>query len=80
MAFLGKYKLEKEDAAMSNDKTMKRLEMEMAIHSLIQDMDLFIENTKQMAKIRKAKYDALLTEGFSEEQALHIVSVSKHLE
>lgn len=65
---------------MSNDKTMKRLEMEMAIHSLIQDMDLFIENTKQMAKIRKAKYDALLTEGFSEEQALHIVSVSKHLE
>lgn len=63
-----------------DDKTMQRLEAEMAIHNLVQNMDVFIEHQQALAKIRKAKYDALVKEGFTNEQALHIVSVSKMFE
>lgn len=62
------------------DKTLQRLELEMAVHNFVENLDLIIENGKALAKIRKAKYDALIAEGFTEQQALHIVSVSKPLE
>lgn len=63
-----------------DDKTMKQLEMEMAIHNMVENMHVFIEHQQVLAKLRKVKYDSLLSEGFSEEQALHITTYSKILE
>lgn len=63
-----------------DDKTMKQLEMEMAIHNMVENMHIFTEHQQVLAKLRKVKYDALLLEGFSEEQALHITTYSKTLE
>lgn len=62
-----------------NDKTMQRLELEMALHNLTQNIDIFINFQKEVAKLRKVKFDALIAEGFSEEQSLHIVSMSDPL-
>lgn len=51
----------------------KPTEMEMAIQELKSSMPFMIESTMVSAKVLKAKYDNLITEGFNEQQAMDIV-------
>lgn len=67
---------------MSNmpNKAMQALELQFANDSLIGIVKLVIERTSPLAKIRKAKFDALIAEGFTEQQAIEIVSKSPVVE
>lgn len=53
-----------------------KVEMEMALDHLQNGLWFWLERVKIDAKVRKAKFDALVKEGFSESQALEIVSKS----
>lgn len=53
---------------------LKLLEIQMETDNLKNLIPLVIERTEMLAKVRKAKYDALLQEGFSEQQAVEIIS------
>lgn len=51
-----------------------------AVNHILENMQNNINLIKAFAKIRKAKYDALIEEGFSKEQALIIVTQTKLME
>ena len=50
-------------------------EMEKALELVKKEFDTYIEFQTYQAKIVKAKYDALIEEGFNEVQALHLCSI-----
>lgn len=62
------------------NKAMQSLELQMALDNMKEFLPLFIERCTPNAKIRKAKYEALLKEGFTEAQAIEIVSKSPIIE
>lgn len=51
------------------------IEMEMAIDELKRNLPFFIQSAAVTAKVLKAKYDSLVSEGFTEQQALEIIKV-----
>lgn len=52
---------------------LKNLQFQMELDSFRKAVPYIIENAALNAKIMKARYDSLLNEGFTEEQALEIV-------
>lgn len=44
------------------------------IAAMRQNLSVYIEQVQIYAKIRRAKFDSLVQEGFSEAQALHIIT------
>jgi hypothetical protein len=51
-----------------------------AINHILENMQNNIRLIKAFAKMRKAKYDALIDEGFTKDQALLIVTQTKVME
>ncbi|GIN37806.1 hypothetical protein [Heyndrickxia oleronia] len=51
------------------------IEMEMAIDELKRNLPFFIQSTAVTAEVLKAKYDSLVSKGFTEQQALEIIKV-----
>ncbi|MEC1373405.1 hypothetical protein P9D39_03645 [Heyndrickxia oleronia] len=54
---------------------LTNIEMEMAIDELKRNLPYFIQSTAVTAKVLKAKYDSLVSEGFTEQQAIEIIKV-----
>lgn len=50
-----------------------RIEMEVALDYLIESLPVLIRRASIDAQMLKVKYDALVAEGFSKQQALEIV-------
>lgn len=48
-------------------------EMAMAIKEMTRNLPYFIQNASIQAKVLKAKYDNLVSQGFTEHQALEII-------
>lgn len=48
-------------------------EMAMAIEEMTRNLPYFIQNASIQAKVLKAKYDNLVSQGFTEQQALEII-------
>lgn len=63
-----------------NNKAVHQLEMEMELDTMRGNLPYMIQLVQHNAKLSKAKYDALLDEGFTDEQALKIVTKQKLLE
>lgn len=61
---------------MSEFDTIKKQEMIDALAELKDTLPLTIEVSLLQAQTRKASYDALVSEGFTEKQALQIVQTS----
>lgn len=59
---------------------MVSLEAQIRLDTLKNLFPVILDEIKMNAKLRKAKYDALVDEGFSSEQAIEIISKSKILE
>lgn len=57
-------------------KKFTRVEYEMMLDEMKNTLWVTLQAQEMKAKIRKAKYDALMKEGFNESQALEIVSKS----
>lgn len=61
---------------MADDKkvvelsSLSRDEMKASVEMIKRTMDTWVEWGKQLARIRRAHYDAYIVEGFSPEQAL----------
>ncbi len=66
------FKEEEEMQDKTNGK-LTAIEMEMALDELKGNLPYMIQNVTIAAKVFKAKYDSLVMEGFTEEQALEIV-------
>lgn len=49
------------------------IEWEMALDETRRQLPYFIQNASMTAKLLKAKYDSLVAEGFTAEQAMEIV-------
>jgi hypothetical protein len=64
--------MSKED--QPNGKITKA-EMEVLLADMLEKMPYLMESAQHTGKILKAKYDGLVKAGFSEKDALHIVSV-----
>nr|WP_259547921.1 hypothetical protein [Heyndrickxia oleronia] len=54
---------------------LTNIEMEMAIDELKRNLPYSIQSTAVTAKVLKAKYDSLVSEGFTEQQAIEIIKV-----
>lgn len=61
----------------NNDKTMKRLEMEMAIKAMTDNLDLLFQSLTLSAKANHTYFLSLQDAGFTQEQALEIVKAHK---
>lgn len=59
---------------------MQLLELQMATDSLKTILPLVIERQQALAKIRKAKFDAAIDAGFTEQQAIEIVAKTPIIE
>ena len=62
------------------NKATEQLQLEMELDNMRGNLPYMIQLVQHNAKLSKAKYDALLEEGFTEEQALKIVVSQKLLE
>jgi uncharacterized pyridoxamine 5'-phosphate oxidase family protein len=61
---------------MGNDKPngkFTRVEAEIAVDQMIEILPAMLRQVPYQAKVFKAKYDALVKEGFTKEEALDIV-------
>lgn len=56
------------------NSAMLSLEIQMAIDNIKNWSPLLMEHYVTTAKLRKSKYDSLLAAGFSEQQAIEIVT------
>lgn len=54
---------------------LTNIEMEMALDEMKRNLPYMIQNAAVSAKFLKAKYDSLIGEGFTEQQALEIIKV-----
>lgn len=52
---------------------LTKIEMEMAIDEMRRNLPFLIQNAALQAEFLKAKYDSLVTQGFTEQQALEII-------
>lgn len=52
---------------------LTKIEMEMAIDEMRRNLPFLIQNAALQAEFLKAKYDSLVTQGFTEKQALEII-------
>jgi ABC-type siderophore export system fused ATPase/permease subunit len=59
---------------------MQLLELQMATDNLKTILPLVLERQQAIAKVRKAKFDAAIEAGFTEQQAIEIVSKTPILE
>ena len=59
---------------------MQLLELQMATDNLKTILPLVLERQQAIAKIRKAKFDATIDAGFTEQQAIEIASKTPILE
>jgi hypothetical protein len=57
-----------------------RVEMEMALDQFLEGVPVILQMMGPQAKLLKAKYDALVKEGFSEAQAIEIIKVRPIIE
>ena len=62
------------------NKALQLLELQFANDELRGMLPLWLERVSPIAKMRKAKFDALLAEGFTESQAIEIVAKSPVVE
>ncbi|TVX92271.1 hypothetical protein [Paenibacillus agilis] len=53
---------------------MTKVEMEMAVDQMLEFLPVFIAQAQPQAQLLRSKYVALKAEGFSDKEALHIVS------
>lgn len=53
---------------------VSRVELEMVLDHIKETLPVMLQKAEHDAKLIKAKYEALLAEGFTEAQALKIVS------
>lgn len=61
----------------NNDKTIKRLEFEMSLKSMIDNLDLLTQSLAVSAKVNHAYYLSLQDAGFTAQDALEIVKAHK---
>lgn len=59
---------------------MQLLELQMATDSLKTFLPLVLERQQAIAKIRKAKFDVAIDAGFTEQQAIEIVTKTPIIE
>lgn len=56
------------------NSAMMSLEIQMMMDNLIKWSPLLMKHYVTMAKLRKSKYDSLIAEGFTEQQAIEIIT------
>ena len=59
---------------------MQLLELQMATDNLKTMLPLVLERQQVIAKVRKEKFDATIAEGFTEQQAIEIVTKTPIIE
>ncbi|WP_374964598.1 hypothetical protein [Lysinibacillus sp. RS5] len=56
------------------NSAMMSLEIQMMMDNLIKWSPLLMKHYVTTAKLRKSKYDSLIAEGFTEQQAIEIIT------
>ncbi|GCF71773.1 hypothetical protein BC2903_55920 [Bacillus cereus] len=55
------------------NKQYTNIELEMILDNFVKALPMQIRMQREMSKVYKARFDALVSEGFTEQQALEIV-------
>ncbi|EEK50736.1 hypothetical protein FO497_29215 [Bacillus cereus ATCC 10876] len=57
------------------NKQYTNIELEMILDNFVKALPMQMRMQREMSKLYKARYDALVSEGFTEQQALEIVKL-----